>query len=280
MRRSPIRRILTLFLAWPTVLLAHSDPWGDIHPDVSVIDGHFAITFRSSQPDSETYSGYHPVQRMIFTSEGRLVAPRHPLQRLRHWSATSGAGLAGRMLRVGDQKLHFSSGRDRGSLSYVLEEKDGTRSRVRLPWPEGGPISLLEDVAATEDGIAILGKEDARNLLRFYWFDHESTEPPIVHYLGPTACIYHFPVASNIAYAGGRFWVAAVRPGEEMWKLSMWSWKPGEPEGRMEDLDSPADWNSSLSLAAIGDRLCLAYHHPEDGYPGEARILTVFREAR
>ena len=90
-------------------------------------------------------------------------------------------------------------------------------------------------------------------------------------------------MASNLAFAGGKFWVAYMKgEGEDGVKLRLWSWKPGDKEARNEVLDSPGFWNSHLSLAAIGDRLCLAYHCAEASGPkyDVARIVTVFRDAK
>ena len=170
---------------------------------------------------------------------------------------------------------------------YVLESPGGKLMRVRLPWPKSVSLSLFEDALVTSEGIAITGKEGGDHReddpLKFYWFAHEETGAPVILNLGATACIYEFPVASNIAFAGGRFWVAYMRPtddGQDL-KLALWSWKPGEKDGRVVVLDSPAFWNSHLSMAAIGDRLCLAYHCvvPDRANNQNARIVTVFRKA-
>jgi len=49
----------------------HQDPMGDIHPQVLVMDGKFAIVFNTSQPKQESnYTDEAPVQRMIFTATG------------------------------------------------------------------------------------------------------------------------------------------------------------------------------------------------------------------
>jgi len=165
-------------------------------------------------------------------------------------------------------------------------------TRGTLPWAADFSMGLLEDVVLIDEGIGFMGKEGGidddgmmDNMLRFYWFKHESIKPPLRLEVGRTVCIYDFPVASNLAYAGGRFWVAYMGiPAEEKedagLQLMLWSWAPGEKTGRLEALDSPAFGNSHLSLAAIGDRLCLAYHCALDGYPGtDARIVTVFRKA-
>lgn len=264
----------------PLPLCAHSDPWGDIHPVVAVIDGRFEVAFRCSLPDQpSSLIDEQPLQRMIFTRDGKLLAPRHAIDRTTMYRDHRPAGQNARRVQVGDEWLRFSID-SQGRPMFQSQDPSGHWSRVRLPWPEHFEMLRFEDVIATEEGVAITGKEDRTNL-KFYWFAYESTADPEVRTIGPTACIYHFPVASNLVYAGERFWVAFMRPDEERgWKLSMWSWKLGEEEGRIEDLDSPADANSDLSLAAIGDRLCLAYHCLDyEAREPLARIVTVFRKA-
>ena len=163
----------------------------------------------------------------------------------------------------------------------LLKGPDGAITKVTLPWPKGVALSLCEDVVATPEGLAFTGKEDPE-ILRFYWFAHESVEAPARVTIGATQCIYDFPVASNIAFAASRYWVAFMRGNEEAGsEVVMWSWKPGESKGRERVLDAPAHWNSHLSLAAIGDRLCLAYHcaGQANHYRSDARIETVFLKA-
>lgn len=276
-----------LLLGLVEIALAHSDPWGDIHPQVSVVDGKFSIVFNSSQPEQRTdYSEAKPVQQMIFNTDGTLFAPRHPLVRKRSHEENGPVGIYGRRVRFGESTLIFE-GDQSGQPGYVLESPGGKLTRVRLPWPKTVSLSLFEDACVTPEGIAITGKTGTSHRrddpLMFYWFPHEETGAPTILNLGATACIYNFPVASNIAFAGGRFWVAYMRPtddGKDL-KLALWSWKPGEKDGRVEILDSPAFWNSHLSMAGIGDRLCLAYHCvvPDRTNNQNARIVTVFRKA-
>ena len=55
------------------------------------------------------------------------------------------------------------------------------------------------------------------------------------------------------------------------------TWKPGEKKPKEIILDKPADWNSHLSLAKIGNHLCLAYHClGGNDYFDRSRIITVF----
>lgn len=265
------------FLFTAITAYAHEDPWGDIHPQVSVVDGRFAIVFNTMLPDAPSdYLDARPVYRTIYEKDGSLFAPRHPLPTKRSHRESGPVGLYGKSIRLGASTLYIGGTRET-PRSFVLRDGNNHLSRIRIPWPSNLSLSLLEDVTATSEGIAMTGKEDAKTL-KFYWFAHDSVAEPEILEIGPTACIYDFPVASNIAHAGGRYWVAYMRPEGTDFKLSLWSWKPGEKEGRVEDLNSPSTWNSHLSMAAIGDQLCLAYHRADD-YPGVAKIVTVFRKA-
>ena len=275
-----------VLLSLVSIAQAHSDPWGDIHPNVAVVDGKFSITFSTSQPEEPSnYSEKNPLQQMIYTAEGKLFAPRHSLKRTRTHRDFGPVGLYGREIDFGKSTIYFK-GNKSPKPGYLLKSPEGNITRIRLPWPKEISLSLLENVAVTPKGIAMTGKEGEElqsdgGPLKFYWFEHDSTEEPKMFNIGTTACIYQFPVASNIAYAGGKFWVAYMRPNEEGLKLSLWSWKPGDKEPRVEDLNAPAFWNSHLSLAAIGDRLCLAYHCVSYRSKGRnAYIETVFREAK
>ncbi len=264
----------------------HQDPRGDIHPQVSVVDGKFAIDFNRSAPDQDgNYSEEKPLQRVIFNANGTLFAPRHPLERKRSFTEMGPAGLYGKNVSLGESTLNFGDTQS-AKPGYILKSPDGKLTKVSLPWPERINLTLFEDVVVTPKGIAITGKEpgsevEGNSPLHFYWFAHGETGPPVVVNIGPTACIYDFPVASNLAFAGGRFWVGLMRPVGEELKVSLWSWKPGDKDGRMDILDSPADWNSHMSLAASGDQLCLAYHCVvrDANNTSDARIVTVFRKA-
>ncbi|HEY1120651.1 MAG TPA: hypothetical protein VGE67_03590 [Haloferula sp.] len=272
----------TLLTALSTPAPGHSDPWGDIHPQVEVVDGNFAITFNTSREDEAfDHTDQKKVSRVTYSPDGRLIAPRHPLERKRSWREMGPVGFYGRGVRFGDSTVIFEVDRN-GQPGYLLKSPEANLSRVRLPWPKAVVLTLFEDATVTQDGIAITGKQDSENL-KFYWFPHESTDAPTILNIGTTVRIYDFPVASNLAFAGGRFWVAYMKSEKETGtKLRLWSWKPGEKEARDEALDSPGFWNSHLSLAAVGDRLCLAYHYvnEEREYEDAARIVTVFREAK
>lgn len=253
------------------------------------MDGKFAIDFNNSSRDRETsYTDEKPLLRVIYNADGTLFAPRHPIDRKRSYTETGPTGMYGKSVTLGASTIIFA-GDQSAKPGYTLKLPDGKLKKVALPWAAKTNLYLFEDALATPKGIAITGKETwegdrkegENGHLFFYWFAHGETGPPVTVDIGETACIYDFPIASNLAFAGGRFWVGLMRPvGGEM-KLALWSWTPGDKDGRIELLDSPSDWNSHLSLVAIGDQLCLAYHCmvPAEGRLGNSRILTVFRKA-
>lgn len=271
--------MLSLAIAAPAG--AHSDPWGDIHPQVLVVDGNFAIDFNSHLPGGEAnYTATESLCRMIYTPEGKLVSPRHRLERKRSYQENGSAGICGARLRLGDSELIFKGGGN-GRPGYLIHSADGKTTPVRLPWPDKVTLTYVDDFTASPQGIAISGKEDRFNL-KVYWFPFDSPGPPAVLELGGTYCIYDFPVASNLAWAGGKFWLAFMRGGgaDDGGQLVLWSWKPGDAAGKEEILDSPAHWNSHLSLGAIGNKLCLAYHCERmQAMELRASIVTIFRTA-
>lgn len=268
---------LCVFLAASATGHAHSDPWGDIHPAVGVEKGCFSIYFTSQVPDEvESYTDQRAALRMVFSSEGTLLAPRHAVASAPS-DRTQNVGLYGARIPIGESAIVFED--DQAVRpGYLLEAPDGKLTRHRIPWPRDFRMTL-DSVIAAADGLAMTGKEDEK-ILKLYWWPFGEDRPPTVAVIGVTATIYDFPVASNVVFAGGRFWVAFMKPRGDLLQLALWSWKPGEGKGREEILDSPADWNSHLSLAAIGDQLCLAYHCATKGSHYDSRIFTVFRKAR
>ena len=275
-----LRTAALLLLGLCGLALGHSDPFGDIHPNVTNLDGNFSIIFTTSLPGkAPDYTQTQEPFRTVYSPLGALVAPRHLMDPKQFQEESGPVGLHGKVIRVGDSGLSFGGNGTGEHPGYLLKSPDGKITPVRLPWPDDVKLDLLEDVAVAPEGIAISGKEN-RTELKLYWFPFASTGAPTILNLGETCCIYEFPVASNLAYAGGRFWLAFMRADGDDVKLFLWSWKPGEVQGREERLDSPGFWNSHLSLAAIGDRLCLAYHCQDSNGNDPARIVTVFREAK
>ncbi|MEQ1843793.1 MAG: hypothetical protein ABL994_25600, partial [Verrucomicrobiales bacterium] len=263
--------LLALFPAQPA--FAHEDPAGDLYPEVRVEGGNFAVYFTSSFPyekyDDSWYASKHQ-HRMIFSPEGTLLTPRHkppkgteiPVDRF---------DLKGTTIRIGEEEITFT-----GLEGYLLRSGNGTVTRHLLPWPDKEPY-VAESAVATPEGIAVNAiRMEPYGAYQCFWFRFGIDAPPETVPICEPLRIYDFAVSSNIVLAAGRFYVASMVEGP---KLELWSWKPGEPKGRVETLDSPADWNCHLHMAAIGNRLCLAYHCATRQEGNNSRIFTVFRTA-
>jgi len=277
---------------------AHEDPSGDIHPRVSVVDGKFAVDFYATAASTlptlpndgeEEQNGQNAgwdLLRMIYNPDGTLFAPRQAE------GAMPGARIGRSWSRFAGATYWFEA--ETGQVGYTLVAPDGMKSRVKLPWQaDSSGIYRVETSMVTEEGIALTGlsADDYPSLgdkapLKLFWFPVDADQKPAVVEIGVAEKIYFLSRSSNSAHAGGRIWVAFMRADgddeKSVTKLAMWSWRPGDPAGRTIDLDYPAHWNTSMSLAAIGDRLCLAYHAAIDDDPGgrgKARIFTVFLKA-
>ncbi len=256
------------------MLQAHSDPLGDVYPNVAVEDGNFAIYFVNNQAKSDDTGSQ--ALRMVCSPEGALLSPRHAhgtrpdLDEELGYPAKTEA-------RVGEEKIVFERAK-LGQPGYALE-KGGTRQSHRLPWPEDLK-STFEAGCADADAIGIASIRD--EMLFLSHFDrHRFTLPQTVQVSEPKALpfIWDFPVVSNLVRANGRYYIAWPRFGTAAGKFEcvLSTWKPGEDRPTEIVLDQPADWNSHLSLAAIGNRLCLAYHCLTGEYAPISKIITVFR---
>lgn len=261
---------ITLGLIFPLTNQAHEDPRGDVHPVVQVENGNFAVYFRNKSTGDDPD---HRRFRTLYSPKGKLLAPRHAVE---EWPERR-RSIHRRSTRVGEEVIQV----ERGIQPAYLVSREGNRQRHRLPWPDHSHIAVVHDVHADHKTItlAVTDVEYGHDLsLILFHFDRYQFDPPKTVSLGHPATIYSFPVASNIVHAKGRYWIAWMRrePGEhEAKETVLSSWVPGETEATHLVMDTPSDWNSSLSLAASGDTLCLAYHcfFPEEW---RSRIITVF----
>ena len=254
--------ILAVILFVTSLASAHQDPMGDVHPEVRVEKGNFAIYFRSN--DERTGVEDPPQLRMVYSPEGKLLSPRH---------------YAPKDVREID-KQRSSAGRineSDGKPSYTLTVQ-GREEQHRLPWPEGVRISILHGSILGEHAV-ILAAKTGSDSLSFYHYSRDHFRLPSVVAIGSPVKIYDFPIASNIVYAGERYWIAWVRAKENQlgFESILTSWRPGDVRASEIVLEGPADWNEHLSMQAHGNVLCLAYHCSINGaYPGRSRIITVF----
>lgn len=271
-----------LILACSTGLLfAHSDPAGDVYPNVKVERGNFVIDFVNNQheeiaPNRTSEDMFRsPLLRMIYSPSGVLLAPRHLHGGTRGLDDDLGYP-AKTEAKIGNEKITFE--RSQSDTPCYSIEKEGKTELHRLAWPEGYKCRF-EAFAADADSICVAVIVDS-SLFLHHFDRHQFRFPKTVQVTQPRTLsfIWEFPVVSNLVFAGGRYCIAWPRYKKDAgYECVISTWKPGEDRPREIVLDEPADWNSHLSLAAIGDRLCLAYHALAGEYQPTSKIITVFR---
>lgn len=254
---------------------AHSDPRGDVYPNVTVSNGNFVIDFENNDNDSDTLQS--PLFQMIFAADGTLLAPRHFKGGRRGLSDTMGEPTKN-TIHVGDEVLEFTGGRSE-QPSYTIT-KSGHKELHRLAWPENYECAF-EAAAADEKSICIASVTN-RMLFLSYFERARFAAPETVQVTKKDELpfIWDFPVVSNLIEIGQRYYLAWPRFNTKADKFEcvISTWKSGEKDAKEIVLDKPADWNSHLSMANIGNHLCLAYHclggRP---YVDRSTIVTVFQ---
>jgi hypothetical protein len=257
-------------------VLANEPPLGDVYPNVKVENGNFAVYFTNSKIESEI--GPSPLFRVVYSPTGELLAPRHERPDLKEKYEFDPHGKD--EVHVGNETLSFSTFVGDPPKSYTLT-RAGKTEEHRLPWPDGFD-SAFEAVAADAKSICVMAWSGETISLNH--FERNSFSLPASVVVGEPATISFFvrsPVVSNLVQIGNRYCVGWIRFNRDKKKYEtvISSWKPGE--GKTSDivLDEISDWNSDLSIAAIGNRVCLAYHCSIEGdYMGFGKIITVFRE--
>ena len=268
---------------------AHEDPTGDVYPAVKVENGNFVIYFyntsrdTSANPSDYDMSGNYPVFRMVYSTTGELLGPRTPCKNIRSdslWQASS--MVYDKKIQLRDERVLFDSELLKNGKPSYFVEKNGITEHRRLPWPDDVTINYLASVHVDDKSIAMLATTGKRVLTLFH-FDRAKFQPPEIAAVGQPTFIYDFPGASNVVFAAERYWLAWIRFNREKEKFEtvLSDWKPGEAKSHETVLDAPADWNTEISVAAIGTKLCVAYHCSVTGeYPGYSQIITVFKDVK
>ena len=272
--------LAALSLATASVLSAHEDPIGDVHPNVRVEKGNFAIYFSNNSERGEL-AEEPPIFRTVYSSGGELLAPRHRVPTIpQDDQRISRRGLNGIEIQAGEETLVFPPyPRLFHDKPYYTVESGDHAERRRLAWPDAVKISELHNVIADKDSITIAAKAGTDEL-DLYHFRRDRFELPLIARIGNPLNIYDFPVASNLVFAGGKYWIAWMRANEKERKAEavLSSWRPGDKDALEAVLDGPGNWNSHLSMAASGDSLCIAYHCSNNvRYGRESRIYKIFQ---
>jgi hypothetical protein len=277
--RSPILIGIAAILALPTgELLAHQDPVGDVHPEVSVAEGCFVVDFSNNEKRSIDHDHF----RNIYDAGGSLVVPRHRVSE-----------------KKPDTPLGWMGGlrRSDGENSYELDEeakrltiRSGEKilSRKSLPWPGGKPpLVIFLDFVVLGGNFIIIGTlphpegYEHGALLSVHRFELNSSKPPLALTLGAVATIYDFPTSSNVVVVGERVTLAwmGTPEGTEVHRFCLTTVDPLSMQTSTRRLDGDYHWNTHISIASIGTRLCVAWHDGEIyGAFRKARIRVLFED--
>jgi len=276
--------LLLIFVS--TAGFAHEDPIGDLYPVVKVENGNFAIYFyNNAQQEKATdydMSGHSPVYRTVYSPTGELLGPRALCKNVSSETISNANSMVyNKKVPLNGETVFFDADLLKAKPSYFVE-KNGVREHRRLPWPDEIKINYVASVHVDEKCLVMSATTDD-HVLRLFYFDRKKFEPPATAAVGKPTFIYDFPGASNVVCAADRFWLSWVHynPEKKKFETILSGWRRGEEKPQETILDAPSDWNSELSMAAIDNHLCIAYHCSVTGeYPGYSQIITAFRDAK
>lgn len=270
---------------------AYSDLAGDAYPHVEIEDGNFAVYFYNNSAEAndenDVLARNVPVYRVVYSPAGELLGPRARSQKFRSESLNEANSMVyDKKIQLRDEAVLFEADFLKGAKPSYFVERNGAREHRRLPWPDDVKIDYVAGNHVDEKSL-VLSATIGKGILAIFHFDRTKFEAPSTVIVGQPAFIYDFPRASNPVLAAGRYWIGWIRYNQdkEKYETVLSDWKPGEEKMHETTLDAPSDWNTDLSLAAIGTRLCLAYHCslPNSGTNESSevgQIITLFREAQ
>lgn len=274
-----IRRGLAAFiLSVGTIAPAHQDPVGDVHPEVSVVNGHFSVTFSNNERMAVDRDSF----RVIHAADGTLVVPRH---RISSEAPRFGAAWEGGSQRAEGGRIYEMESDGR---VLTIRSADGSTERFVVPWPGDEPtLELFEDFAVLGGRVYLLGTLPhpegpyQGSILTLHRFDPALADPPLKLTLGTVATIYHFPTTSPLVITGGRLVLAWMGRPEEVadHQFCLTTVDPATMEPTTRPLAGDYHWNTHVSMAAIGTRLCVAWHDGEIYGPfRKAKIRVLFED--
>lgn len=225
--------------------------------------------------NNERMSIDHDRFRTIHDAGGALLVPRHQVSE-----------------KMRDSPLGWMDGlrRSDGENSYELED-EAKRLTIRsgekilssklLPWPGGkSPLVIFHDVVVQGGNLIIIGTlphpegYEYGALLSLHRFELDSSNPPLALTLGAVATIYDFPTCSNAVVVGERITLAwmGTPEGTEDRQFCLSTVDPLSMQASTRRLEGDYHWNTQISIASIGTRLCVAWHDGE--------IYGAFRKAK
>lgn len=291
----------------------HQDPPGDIHPVVSAKEGKFVISFERKPAAEEDVSDNRTLS-MTFAPDGRVVIPRHRVSGDRQTSPVSpeiGFKDPVNAIRTGSSApLLDALGRGPDESTYarpgfLLLDPGGKRLRraVLIEHPHDFskrteralPLEVLAlnprscQTSATDEERAVVWADSETThateaVLKLSLVPQKGFEEGVSVELGKAAAYYSSPFASTLVWASGRWWIGWLRATDPVTdqdngvRVTLSNFDPLTGKLEHKEISDQSYEVSTLSMAVVGDRLCLAWHGPERQPPHFSRICTVFEK--
>ncbi|HEY5550889.1 MAG TPA: hypothetical protein VIK52_03315 [Opitutaceae bacterium] len=249
-------------------LFGHMDPPGEVHPTVVVVGDEFRVYFADiSERPTEGRHGYFRVYSQEGSSKGgRREAGEEVLNQIyREPELGLPEELTGRWRTFLNAFYIFPEWRRKheGRPFYLIANEE-RHIRKELQWPVPN-VDIVEDFVVTDSDLALLvtreieggrGKTD----LWLCHFDRRSGDLIRESRIGSPSFIYSFPGVSRLIQRDdGVFfvWNESIGSGECL-HLARYDLQEHTLSDR--PLTFPSTWNIHISIEAIGDVLCVAYH--------------------
>ncbi|HSJ04912.1 MAG TPA: hypothetical protein VK956_20735 [Verrucomicrobium sp.] len=273
---------------------AHEDPHGEVHPFIMVSSENFIVTSQSCKENSRSGGGpfsRYCWYRVIYSAEGKVVVPRHEIELGSLYPHPIAPSKSSR-----DLSVHTTPGP--GPSRFVLNEKlsSGKTREKNLPLdPQEGAARCASTIAGPWVGFTwtrpVNDPANPNSPFMDLYLSHVARDGPSPGQsvrLGRPTTIDDRPAASSPVWAGGRWWVAWVRPTtdgsvtqdlSQAWKTVLSSYDPARQKLEHKELPALSHWNTTVDLKTTAGWLCASWHASQDGtYPGSAKIVTVFEK--
>jgi hypothetical protein len=276
-------------LMLPGRLGAHSDPWGEIHPQLAVQDGKFIMTFYRQEPDA--VDGGRMDFRVIFNANGSVAVPRHVIDPARipphHYHPYSND--SSRWAEI--------TGPKEAPARQIMVLKDMSKNPgTEIPLAvncKGLVYAQRTTFAKSGIGIVVNSQHpdpgSGQCLLMLLHVDPQTYAEKGRVILGPCGMVYHFPTASEAVWAKNRWWIAWMGasevtdkniPPSEEWRTSVTlsSFDPATGKVHHKRLSNLAS-DCRPSLKTTGGWLGVCWHASQviDG-KRRARVVTAFEK--
>lgn len=230
-KRSFIFGLMLFFMAFISIAIlgkegwAHVDYSGDVHPVVTIENDKFVVSYHNNETDK-----YY---RMVLSAEGKVLTDKEPL---------SSRPPDGALYPIGDPVAGIPAPLiDDLEIHDVIKNQQDTVILATPRKTRGKPVRPCDHLS-----------DD-------FFFYHLKGQPPserIPYKIGRPSYIYCFPVCSKIAVYKDNYVVCWI--GGKQMNLTMWNPQNGKTYTSI--IRENADWNTSISIGIINDRLLIAYH--------------------